>query len=120
MIDIRDLPKRYQRYYTYLEPVIADPLVRGYFSLVASFLLVAFFLFFALSPTINTILALQKKITEQKKIIASLETKISNLTAAQENYRQVESLIPLLLIALPDNPSPQTVVGSVTSSAEAK
>lgn len=117
IIDIKSIPQRYQRYYTYLEPVLADPLVRGYFGLVASFLLVAFFLIFALSPTIDTILTLRKKIADQKTTIAALDTKINNLISARQNYSQVENLIPVLEIALPPGPSPQTAISGMVSAA---
>lgn len=121
MIDLKSIPEQSKRYYTYLEPIIADPLVRGYFTLVASLLLVAFFLVFALSPTANTILALQKKIADQKKTVLALDTKISNLIIAQQNFSQVESLIPVLETALPKKPSPQVaidqIIGVASSSA---
>lgn len=113
MIDFKTATARYSRYYTYLEPVMADPLVRGYFSLVASLLLVTFFVIFALSPTINTILALNKKIADQKKTIAALDTKIVNLVSAQQNFAAAESLVPLLENALPKNPTPETVVHQI-------
>ncbi len=106
-----------KRYFTYLEPVAADPLVRGYFTLVASLLLVAFFLVFALSPTINTILSLQKKIADQKGIVTALDTKISNLVTAQQNFSQVENLIPVLETALPKKPSPQVAISQIISVA---
>lgn len=119
MIDFRDLPKRYSRYYTYLEPIMADPLIRGYFSLVASFFLVAFFIFFALSPTINTIISLQKKISDEQSLLLALQTKKNNLIIAQQNYSQVEKLIPTLILALPKKPTPQTVISEITSQASA-
>ncbi|MCL5432410.1 MAG: hypothetical protein M1484_04995 [Patescibacteria group bacterium] len=108
---------RYQRYYTYLEPVVADPLVRGYFSLVASLFLIAFFLIFALSPTINTILSLRKKIAEQQTTIAALDAKISALVTAHQNYLSAQPYLPSLLAALPDSPMPQTATTTLTNVA---
>lgn len=117
MIDFKTIPQRYQRYYTYLTPVMADPLIRGYFSLVASFILVAFFLIFALSPTINIILSLRKKIADQRATVAALDTKIANLILAHENYNQVADLIPVLETALPSQPAPQTAIGQIMLTA---
>lgn len=116
-LPLEDLAKRYSRYYIYIEPIVSDPLIRGYFSLVASFLLIAFFLVFALSPTINTILTLQKKIAEQRRVVAALDQKITNLVAAQANYSQVESSLPILLTALPQTPTPQTIISGVVTIA---
>lgn len=109
--------RRYRRYYTYIEPIITDPVIRSYFSLVASLILVAFLLIFALSPTIDTIIGLQKKISDQKDILGKLQTKTEDLIAAQESFRQVESSIPVLLVALPENSVPQTVITQIMSSA---
>lgn len=111
--------RRYRRYYTYVEPIVTDPLVRGYFTLVASMFLVAFFLVVALSPTVTTILGLVKKIDDQKKTLATMDVKISNLVLAQENYSQIEGQLPLLLAAIPAKPDPAGVLTSVVGEATA-
>lgn len=108
-----NLNSQYRHYYTYLEPILADPVVRSYFGLIASFLLVTFLIFFALSPTINTILSLQKRIEDQKTTIAALTQKANDLIKANEAYGQVENLIPLLNEALPNQPFPQKVISDV-------
>ena len=112
-----NITRRYQRYYTYIEPIVTDPIIRGYFSLAASLLLIAFLLVFALSPTINTIVTLRRKISDQQTIIKNLETKTRNLITAQENYNQAKVLIPALFIALPEDPTPQTIISGIISSA---
>ncbi len=113
------LARRYSRYYIYLEPIVTDPLIRGYFSFVASLFLIAFLLIFALSPTINTMLTLQKKISQQREILAALDRKIQALIVAQQNFAQVENSLPLLSAALPENPAPQTILSGVTQLASA-
>lgn len=101
--------RRYRRYYTYIEPVVADPLVRGYFTLVASIFLIAFFLLAALSPTFSTILGLVKKIDDQKKTIAMMDAKINSLVMAQENYALVEPKLSLLDKAIPVASQPDEI-----------
>jgi hypothetical protein len=113
----RDFLRVYRRYAMYLGPVAADPAVRGYFSLIASFLLTAFLLVFALSPTINTIVGLRRKIDDQNRVLRALEVKIAALVTAQENLRRAESKLPLLFQALPDFPQPQDVVLAVASAS---
>lgn len=108
---------QYRRYYNYIQPILADPVIRSYFSLIASFLLVAFLVVFALSPTINTILGLRKKIDDQRAIVAALDQKSSQLLAANEVYAQVQSLVPLLDEALPPEPSPQKIISDVNTVA---
>ena len=117
--DSNIVSRRNRRYYTYIEPVTTDPIVRGYFTLVASMLLVAFFIIFALSPTFSTIVGLNRKIEDQKKVIVDLDSKISSLIKAQETYSQVESQIPILMIAVPQKPSPDEVLLDVVKTATA-
>lgn len=104
------LDKKYSRYYTYIEPIVSDPVIAGYFTLVATLLLTAFFIFFALSPTFSTIVGLVRKIEDQKKLIAAMDTKINSLIIAQENYTQVEQFLPLLDSAIPQRPLPETLI----------
>lgn len=109
----------YRRYYSYFEPIIADPIIRSYFSLIASLLLISFLMFFALSPTVNIILSLQRKIDDQKKVIATLDTKVAAIIAAQENYGQVQNMLPLLNQALPEAPLPQVIISDIHKVATA-
>lgn len=118
--NIKDLvpaTRRNSRYYTQIEPIMSDPVIRGYFTLVASFLLTAFFILFALSPTFSTIVGLVRKIDDQKKVIAALDSKITNLITAQENYSQVEKKLPLLEAALPTRPLPDEILSDIVKSA---
>lgn len=111
--------QRYRQYYSYIQPILADPVVRTYFGLIASILLVAFLLVFALSPTVNIILGLQKKIADQNESVAALSTKINNLVAAQQTYAQIEMSLPLLDQALPAFPAPEEVIDRLHRSASA-
>ncbi len=108
--------KRYKRYYTYLEPIVSDPLIRSYFTIVASLLLVTFFIIFALSPTVNTILGLLRKIEDQQRVIVALDEKINNLIIAQENFAQVEPQLGLLDSALPSKPTPEIMLLSLLNT----
>lgn len=110
--------ERYRRYSAYLAPVVSDPLVRSYFALVASIILVTFFLFFALSPTFNTILGLQKKIQDGQTIDIALQKKITDLISAQDTYSQIQAQLDLLDQAIPDNPVPQGLAADISNSAK--
>lgn len=109
--------RRYRRYYTYIEPMVTSPVVRGYFTLVASMLLVAFFLIFALSPTINTISGLIKKIDDQKAVLAKMDSKIESLVTAQANYSEVEDKLPLLTVAVTERPEPEGILADILKVA---
>ncbi len=109
--------RRFGKYKTQIEPVMSDPIIRGYFTLVASFLLIAFFIFFALSPTFSTVVGLVRKIDDQKKTLQTLDSKITNLITAQENYSQIESKLPLLDSAMPQTPMPQAVLQEILATS---
>lgn len=109
--------KRYSKYYTYIEPIIFDPVIAGYFTLVATLLLTAFFIIFALSPTFSTIVGLRRKIDDQKKLKSQMDSKINSLIIAQENYSQIEEYLPLIETAIPQKPLPETLITDTLSTS---
>ena len=83
-----------QRYYRM-------PVVQVSLQLVLSVFIIAFFLMFALRPTIETIITLQKNIDDSKQTLQKLDTKVSALqraatvlTALQPSLPYIESSIP--------------------------
>lgn len=111
--------QNYHQYYNHIQSIMTDPMVRSYFGLIASVILIVFLILFALSPTINIILGLQKKIADQKESLTSLTTKIDDLLIAQQALSQVETLLPLLDQALPEAPAPEEIIDRVHRSASA-
>ena len=109
----------YQKYFAFIQPVVNDPLMRVYFSLALSLFLVTFLVIFALSPTINTVLGLRRKITDEEKITTTLDAKINALVAAGENYNQQAAQLALLGQALPDKPYPEGIIANVLGTATA-
>lgn len=109
--------RRFRRYYTYVEPIVTDPVVKSYFSLIASLSLVALFIVFALSPTVATIIGLMKKIDVQRQTIVSMDKKINDLIAAQDDLSRFESSLPALEEALPSYPKIESVVNSIELAA---
>jgi|GEM_PF-1122288 len=112
---VPNLPKYklVNRYSKFVDPVIRDPLVRGYFEILATILLVAFFILFAIRPTFNTVTELVKKSEELKTTDQALGQKIKNLVAAQAIYARYEDQIPLLEAAVPKKPEVETIVQDV-------
>lgn len=78
---------RYYRYFTYIKPVTRWPIVKTYGSIIFSLLTVSLFTVFAIRPTIETILILQKKLSDADKIIAQINEKANNLSKGRENYQ---------------------------------
>lgn len=94
---------RYRRYFVDIRRLYQKKKVRVYTGIVLSILTTAFFLFFAIRPTVTTIASLIKEIKEKKEIAAKLQNKINALNSAQSEYQQVEKDLFLVDEALPKN-----------------
>lgn len=93
---------RWQRYYTVLDPFLRKPKVQAYSFLVLSLFTSAFFLFFAVRPTINTIINLRKQIEDSTSVDSKLTEKINALAQIQAQYEVIKSNLPLLAQAMPE------------------
>lgn len=104
-----------RQYRKYIEPVIRDPLIRGYFEIIATIALVIFFLVFAIRPTFNTIAELYKKTDELKQVDTDLGKKIKSLILAQSVYAKLEDRLPLLDRGLPIKPQVDSLITDLES-----
>lgn len=98
------LKRIYKRYYTFLGPLMGQPKARAYTFLGISLLTVAFFIFFAIRPTINTIIGLQKQIQDDREVEKKLQEKINALSQLQAEYEIIQPDLPVLDAALPVAP----------------
>ena len=95
---------RYRKYYQSIEPVLKKTSSRTYTSVIFSFLAVSLFGWYAIRPTIQTILYLRREISDKTTLNKQMEDKISALIEAQAYYQEVEPLIPNVDQALPADP----------------
>jgi Tfp pilus assembly protein PilO len=109
--------KIYRRYYTFLGPLIGKPKAKAYTYLGISCLTVAFFIFFAIRPTINTIIGLQKQIKDNKEVESKLQEKISALSQLQAEYEIIQADLPILDTALPVKPNIDELIKTVEKLA---
>ncbi len=98
--------ERYRRYYKNLGPMLEKPQGRAYTTIIFSFLAVSLFGWYAIRPTIQTILFLRREIQDKTELNKQMETKISALIEAQAAYQEVESLLPAVYESLPETPQP--------------
>lgn len=101
---------KYTRYYTYIKPVIENPIVKTTAPYVFSILTITIFVLFAIRPTISTILSLQKQLENNQKILASLNKKSQDLATGRKN---LESLGPNVKIAIGNAIPSQTDIPSL-------
>jgi len=84
---------KYFRYYTYIEPVVKNPLIKTYGYAIFTIVMTIIFIFFAIKPTLETIVVLQKKAAVQKETLDKLNQKIETLGVAQKNYNSIDSAL---------------------------
>lgn len=96
--------KIFQKYFKSLEPLAAKPKNRAYTAAIFSFLAISLFGWYAIRPTLNTIILLRKEIEEKKAINSKLEKKITSLIEAQSNYQAIENELIALDQAIPGDP----------------
>jgi Tfp pilus assembly protein PilO len=96
--------QRYRRYYQSLEPKLTKPKSRAYTTIIFSFLAVSLFGWYAIRPTIQTILFLQREIRDKTELNKKMEDKIAALIEAQAYYQEIEPLLPAVNQALPTIP----------------
>lgn len=92
---------RFSKYYRQLEPVLERPKTRMYTAIIFSFLAVSLFGWYAIRPTITTILYLRREIADKSEINRQMENKIVNLIEAQAAYQDIQSQLPLIEEAIP-------------------
>ena len=89
------------RYYISIRKVWETPSVRRFSEATATLFLIAFFLFVALKPTIETIFTLNKKITDARDTEIQMTKKIADINTAMSLFQSIETDLPLLEESIP-------------------
>lgn len=108
---------RYKRYYQSIGEVAIKPQTRAYTTAIFSFLAISLFGWYAIRPTLQTILFLQKEIDDNKLVNIQMEEKIGKLIEAHATYQSVQSDLPYLSQALPPTPEVLTAMGQIRNIA---
>lgn len=93
--------RQYRRYLYGLRGFSQRPVVRDLTFLILSLLCAAFFGFFAIKPSLQTIGGLIKEIKDKRFASEMLEKKINALTIARKEYDRLEADLPLIYAVLP-------------------
>lgn len=109
---------RYRRYYQAMEEVMKRPKANAYTTAIFSFLAVSLFGWYAVRPTLQTILTLRREISDNTKISARMEDKITKLIEVQASYQSVQDDLPLLDQAIPGTPNAIGVVSQLRNLAQ--
>lgn len=106
------------RYFTYIRPIMRSKFARTYSTLIFSLITIFIFSFYAIRPTVTTILSLQKSITEQQDILSKVKEKVSQLSQGKTNYEDIDPQVKVKLENLvPDNPALGQLINSLNYAA---
>lgn len=89
-----------------------------FFGIVLTLCALAFFGFFAIKPTVSTILKLQKELSDNQFVLSQLETKIKNLTELRKQYFNLQSDLPTITSAITIQPDVPVLFAQIQSVAQ--
>ena len=109
---------RYKRYYLSMEPVLTKPVNQAYTAIIFSFLAVSLFGWYAIRPTVQTIVTLKREIADKTVLNKQMEDKISALIEAQATFGDVEQNLGVITQALPTSSDPVTAIAQLQGLAQ--
>ncbi len=110
---------RYSRYFTYIKPVTRLPIVKTYGSVIFTLFVMTFFIIYAIKPTIETILVLQKTLADENQILDKVNLKAKNLSIGQQNYNNLDPITKTkILSAIPNMVELKTVTTALEQLAK--
>lgn len=108
----------YSRYFTYIKPIAKLPIVKNYGSTIFTIIAATIFIFFAIKPTIETILVLQKKISDANLVLEKATQKVNNLSLGKKNYDNLDPNIKEQIGAtIPDTVGLKSLIQNLEGSA---
>ncbi len=110
----------YSRYFTHIKPITKLPIVKNYGPIVFTLLTVAILTLFAIKPTIETILVLQKKLADSNDVLQKVTQKANNLSQGKKNYDNMNQDIKIKIsTAIPDSINLKSVIQNLEQIAKA-
>src|SRR3990170_884607 len=100
-------------------PYLTSERSKKFFGIILTFCALSFFGFFAIKPTVSTILKLQKELSDSQFVFDQLKTKIKNLTELRKQYFSLQSDLPTITSAITIQPDVQLLFAQIQSIAQA-
>lgn len=115
---MRSENRQYFRYFTYIKPFGRLPIVKNYGPAIFAILTISLLTIFAIKPTIETILVLQKQMANQEEILKKITEKANNLSLGKKNYDNLDQTVKTNIFALiPDNLNLKSLIRSLEETA---
>lgn len=108
----------YSRYFTYIKPLTKLPIVKSYGSTIFSLLVISTLIYFAIKPTVETILVLQKKIADADAVLQKVTQKANNLSQGKKNYDNLgQNIKDRVFAAIPDTVGLRSITQTLEQAA---
>lgn len=108
----------YSRYFTYIKPISKLPIVKTYGSTIFTLFIITIFIFFAIKPTVETILILQKKLSDTSQVLEKVNKKANDLSQGKENYDKLDPQIRTKIIQnIPNNIELRSITQTLEQTA---
>ena len=111
---------QYKKYAQTITPFLQSSSTKNYSTVIFFFLVLSVFGWFAIRPTIQTILYLQREIKDKTEIDKKMDAKIYALIEANAAYENNQSLFPVLSETIPNNPEALDAVSQMKNLAMEK
>ncbi len=109
----------YSRYFTYIKPFTRIPIIKTYGSTIFSLSVIIVFIIFAIKPTVETILVLQKEVENFTQVLEKVSEKANNLSLGKQNYEKLDPTIKSRIEAgIPDGVQVKTVIQNLETLAK--
>lgn len=93
----------YSRYFTYIKPIAKLPIIKNYAPAIFTLTVMTVLILFAIKPTVETILVLQKKLADSEEVLQKVTKKVDDLSLGKTNYDSLDAGIKeKITAAIPD------------------
>lgn len=99
-------------------PYLSEERSHKFFAIVLTFLALSFFGFFAINPTVSTILNLRKQLSDSEFVFKELETKIKNLSRLRIQYDNMQNDLPIITDAITIQPNVHLLFAQIQGAAQ--
>lgn len=99
-------------------PYLSQERSQKFFYIVLTLLALSFFGFFAINPTVSTILKLRKEVADSEFVYRELETKIKNLSRLQIQYGSMQKDLPVITDAITIQPDVHLLFAQIQTASQ--
>lgn len=109
----------YSRYFTYIKPFTKLPIIKNYGPTVFTLVTISILVLFAIKPTVETILVLQKKLADSEAVLQKITQKANDLSLGKKNYDNLDQNIKeKIAAAIPDAVNLKSVIQALEQAAK--